>query len=127
MSDNTQSINPIGICENDNSFMESSGATSNWRGMLAGIGTINDHPFNPDAHPRAILDAAAKTAFKTSRVLMYANMETRLGALIFPDRRFVDPNRSGADDYNWMDKSGTFRDLTRRLASAALSTEQARS
>lgn len=87
---------------------------ADWRGMLAGIGIIKGQPFNPDAHTRTILDIAAKVASKTSRVLMYANMETRPGALIYPDRHYVDPNRSGADDYNWLDKSGTFRDLDTR-------------
>lgn len=87
---------------------------ADWRGMLAGIGIIKGQMFHPDAHTRAILDAAAKTAFKMSRILMYANMETRPGALIYADRHYVDPNRSGADDYNWLDKSGTFRDLDTR-------------
>lgn len=87
---------------------------ADWRGMLAAIGIVKGQAFSPDAHTRSILDAAAKTAFKTSRVLMYANMETRPGALIYPDRKYVDPNRSGADDYNWMDKSESFRDLDTR-------------
>jgi len=82
-----------------------------WRGMLAGIGIIKGQPFNPDSHTRAILDAAAKTAFKMSRVLIYSDLETKPGGLIYPDRRYVDPNRNNAADYNWLDKSGTFQDL----------------
>lgn len=40
-----------------------------WRGMLASIGIENGKPFAPDADARAILDRAARTAYKTSRVL----------------------------------------------------------
>jgi hypothetical protein len=87
---------------------------ADWRGMLAAIGIVKGQPFNPDAHTRALLDAAAKTAFKTGRVLMYSDLDSRPGALIWPDRHYVDPNRSGAMDITWMDKSGTFRDLDAR-------------
>jgi hypothetical protein len=89
---------------------------ADWRGMLAGIGIIKGQPFNPDAHTRSILDAAAKTAFKMSRVLMYCDLETKPGGLIYPDRHYVDPNRSNSADYNWLDKSGTFRDLDMRTS-----------
>jgi hypothetical protein len=89
---------------------------ADWRGMLAGIGIIKGAPFKPDEHTRAILDTAAKTAFKMSRVLMYSDLETQPGGLIWPDRRYVDPNRGSSADYNWLDKSGTFRDLDMRTS-----------
>jgi hypothetical protein len=44
-------------------------ADPDWRGMLAAIGIVQGQPFNPDAATRAILDRAAKTAYKTSRVV----------------------------------------------------------
>jgi hypothetical protein len=44
-------------------------AGSDWLGMLASIGIIKDQPFNPDAHTRQILDQAAKTGYKMSRVI----------------------------------------------------------
>ncbi len=37
-------------------------------GMLAAIGIVKGEPFTPDAHTREILDRAAKTAYKMSRV-----------------------------------------------------------
>jgi hypothetical protein len=43
-------------------------ANIDWRGMLAGIGIVKGQPFQPDEHAKAILDSAAKTAFKMSRV-----------------------------------------------------------
>src|SRR5262245_15710444 len=44
-------------------------ADPDWLGMLAAIGIVKGQPFNPDAQVRAILDRAAKTAYKTSRVI----------------------------------------------------------
>ena len=44
-------------------------ADPDWLGMLASIGIVKGQPFNPDAQPRAILDQAAKTAYKMSRVV----------------------------------------------------------
>src|SRR5262249_10090466 len=43
-------------------------ANVDWRGMLAGIGIIKGKPFEPDEHAKAILDDAAKAAFKMSKV-----------------------------------------------------------
>ena len=44
-------------------------AGPDWLGMLAAIGIVKGQPFTPDAHTREILDQAAKTAYKTSRVI----------------------------------------------------------
>ena len=44
-------------------------AGPDWLGMLAAIGIVKGQPFNPDAHTREILDQAAKTAYKMSRVI----------------------------------------------------------
>jgi hypothetical protein len=87
---------------------------ADWRGMLAAIGIIKGKPFNPDARTRAILDTAAKTAFKMSRAMIYADLEGKSGALIYTDRHWVDPILSGAADVEWLDKSGTFRSLDLR-------------
>ena len=48
-------------------LVESEGATladSDWLGMLAAIGIVKGQPFTPDAKTHAILDRAAKTAYK---------------------------------------------------------------
>src|SRR6516225_9594732 len=44
-------------------------ADSDSLGMLAAIGIAKDQPFTPDTKTRAILDRAAKTAYKMSRVI----------------------------------------------------------
>jgi hypothetical protein len=87
---------------------------ADWRGMLATIGIVKGQPFNPDARTRQILDTAAKTAFKMSRSLIYADLEGKPGALIYPDRHWVDPTLSGSTNIEYLDKSGTFRALDLR-------------
>jgi hypothetical protein len=91
-------------------------ADPDWRGMMAAIGIVKGQPFHPDAHTRAILDAAARTAFRMSRSMMYEGLEKRPGGLIYPDRRYVTPTRNFATDWEWMDKSGGFLDLDSRSA-----------
>ena len=46
-------------------------ADVDWRGMLAAIGIVKGQPFKPDDRTKAILNEAAKTAFKTSKVLAF--------------------------------------------------------
>jgi hypothetical protein len=85
-----------------------------WRGMLAAIGIVKGQAFAPDARTRAILDAAAKTAFKMSRVMIYADLQNEPGGRIYDDRQYVEISRSGAADFEWLDRSGSFRDLDLR-------------
>jgi hypothetical protein len=89
---------------------------ADWRGMMAAIGIVKGQPFRPDAHARAILDAATKTAFETSRVLVYANMEKSPGGLIYDDRHYVDLSRGGVADYEWLDNAKRLRDLDIRTS-----------
>ena len=44
-------------------------ANPDWRGMLASLGIVKGRSFRLDAGTRAILDLAARTAYKMSRVL----------------------------------------------------------
>jgi hypothetical protein len=46
---------------------------ADWRGMLAAIGIVKGKPFNPDDRTRGILDKAAMTAWKTSKMIAYEN------------------------------------------------------
>ena len=46
-------------------------ADPDWMGMLAGLGIIKGEPFQPDERTRGILDRAAKSAYKMSRVLAF--------------------------------------------------------
>ena len=57
--------------------------------MLAGIGTVKDQPL-VDARTVAILDTAAQTAFKTSKVLFDVS-PAKPEARIYPDRQWVNP------------------------------------
>ena len=92
-----------------------------WLGMLAGIGIIKGQPFAPDEHTKAILDSAAKTAFKTSKVLAFdvfpANAEKR----IYEDRQWCTPflglySNNGPDiDMDFVWRSGAFLDLDARI------------
>jgi hypothetical protein len=55
------------------------------RGMLAGIGIVKDQPFKPAAKQRALLDKAAKVAFKMASTVAF---DTRPSPKIFSDRNW---------------------------------------
>ena len=92
-----------------------------WRGMLAGIGIVKGQPFKPDERTRAILDNAAKAAFKMTKVLAFDVFPARADARIYKDRQWTTPilgayNQGGADiDVEFLWRSGTFRDLDARI------------
>ena len=62
-----------------------------WLGMLASIGIIKGQPFNPDAHTRAILDRAAKTAYKMSHVVGFEEAFNGNSLRMYADRHWVNP------------------------------------
>jgi len=66
-------------------------ADSDSLGMLAAIGIIKGQPFNPDAHTRAILDRAAKTAYKMSRVIGFEEALNGSSMRVYSDRRWLNP------------------------------------
>jgi hypothetical protein len=66
-------------------------ADPDWRGMLASIGIIQRQSFSPDAHARTILDLAAKTAYKTSRVIGFEDAVGGRSYLVYSDRRWLNP------------------------------------
>ena len=84
--------------------------------MLAAIGIVKGQPFTPDAHTREILDRAAKTAYKMSRVIGF--QETSSAALsfrVYPDRRWINPmadatpaNPGGVKNTSWMNVAGAY-------------------
>src|SRR6476659_4790861 len=59
-----------------------------WLGMLAAIGIIKGQPFTPDAHMRAILDQAAKTGYKTSRVIGFEERGSGKSYRMYTDRHW---------------------------------------
>ena len=56
--------------------------------MFAAIGIVKGEPFNPDATTRSILDKAAKTAYKMSRVIGFEKNVSGRSFLIYPDRHW---------------------------------------
>ncbi len=70
-------------------------AGPDWLGMLAAIGIVKGQPFTPDAHTRKILDLAAKTGYKTSRVIGFEDNVSGRSLFNWPDRHWVNPMNDG--------------------------------
>ena len=62
-------------------------AGPDWLGMLAAVGIVKGQPFTPDANARTILDRAAKTAYKTSRVIGFEEVVGGISYVIYPAGR----------------------------------------
>ena len=97
-------------------------ANPDWLGMLAAIGIVKGEPFNTDATTRAILDSAAKTAYKMSRVIGFEENVSGRSFLIYPDRHWVNPvangtpsNPGGAMDLAWNRTDRGYLDLDARI------------
>jgi hypothetical protein len=97
-------------------------ADSDWLGLIATIGIVKGQPFNPDAPTRAILDRAAKTAYKMSRVIGFEETVAGRSYRVYPDRHWLNPladgtpsNPSGALDLSWRRTAGGFLDLDARI------------
>ncbi len=97
-------------------------AGPDWFGMLAAIGIIKGQPFNPDAHTREILDRAAKTAYKTSRVIGFQEVVSGRPFFVYPDRHWLNPmadataaNPAGPFDLAWRRIAGGYLDLDSRI------------
>jgi hypothetical protein len=91
-------------------------------GMLAALGITKDRPFEPDARTRAILDAAARTAYKMSRVIGFKEEVSGRSLRIYPDRRWLNPmagataaNPAGPFDLGWRRTDGGYLDLDTRI------------
>jgi hypothetical protein len=97
-------------------------AGPDWLGMLAAIGIIKGQPFHPDPHTREILDRAAKTAYKMSRVIGFEEVVSGHSFRVYPDRRWVNPvadgtpeNPGGPFDLAWRRTAGNYLDLDMRI------------
>jgi hypothetical protein len=92
-----------------------------WRGMLAGIGIVPNQPFVPDERAKAILDNAAKTAFKMTKVVAFDIFPGIPDARIYQNRQWTTPmlgayGKDGPDfDLEFLSRAGTFRDLDSRI------------
>ncbi|MDR7134370.1 hypothetical protein J2X06_001554 [Lysobacter niastensis] len=97
-------------------------ADPDWLGMLAGLGIVKGQPFNPDAGTRAILDKAAKTAYRMSRVIGFEEKLAGRDFRVYPDRRWVNPvadgtpqNPGGPFDLAWRRTADGYTDLDTRI------------
>jgi hypothetical protein len=97
-------------------------ADSDSLGMLAAIGIAKGRPFEPDAKTRAILDQAARTASKMSRVIGFEEVIAGRSLRIYPDRRWINPmadatpeNLGGPFDLGWRRVAGGDLDLDARI------------
>jgi hypothetical protein len=70
-------------------------ADPDWRGMLASIGIVKGTPFQPDASTRAIFDAAARSAYRMSRVLGFEDEVGGVSYRLYKDRQWVNPFAAG--------------------------------
>jgi hypothetical protein len=91
-------------------------------GLLANVGLIAGQPFEPDAETRAILDAAAKTAYKMSRVIGLSEEVNGQSLRVWLDRHWTNPINTAAEpgpeksiDLAWRNRAGGFTDVERRV------------
>lgn len=96
-------------------------AEPDWLGMLRSIGIAAGIPFKPDDKTRSILDAAAKTAYKTSRVIGFEKGLHGTDYRVYADRRWLNPinNLSGrwpnpGIDLTFLVGNGGYRELDAR-------------
>ena len=97
-------------------------ADPDWLGMLAAIGIIKGQPFAPDAHTRQILDQAALTAYKTSRVIGFEEELSGGSIRVYPDRLWTNPmdnitprNPRNTINLSWENIAGNYVDLDARI------------
>ena len=97
-------------------------ADPDWLGMLAAIGIVKGQPFTPDAHTREILDRAAKTGYKMSRVIGFEEVVGGRSYRVYPDRRWTNPiadgtpaNPGGPFDLAWRRTADGYLDLDARI------------
>ena len=100
----------------------SSLADPDWMGMLAAIGIVKGQPFDPNGVTRTILDQAARTAYKTSRVIGFEETVAGRDFRVYPDRHWVNPvadgtpsNPGGPLDLSWRRTAGNYLDLDTRI------------
>jgi hypothetical protein len=97
-------------------------AGPDWLGMLAAIGIIKGQPFTPDAHSREILNQAAKTGYKTSRVIGFQEVVSGRSLRVYSDRRWLNPfadgthaDPTGVLNLAWENVAGGYLDLDARI------------
>jgi hypothetical protein len=91
-------------------------AGEGWLGMLASIGIERGKPFEPDAAMRRILDRAAETGYKMSRVIGFESTVGGIDFHVYPDRQWLNPFTSGYPiDLAWTRIPAGYRALDNRV------------
>jgi hypothetical protein len=97
-------------------------ADGDWRGMLATLGIVKGQHFAPDVHTRELFDLAAKTGYRTSRVIGFEEAVGGRSFRVYPDRHWINPiadgtpaNPGGAMDLGWNRVAGNYLDLDARI------------
>ncbi|WP_255469010.1 DUF1254 domain-containing protein [Achromobacter sp. UMC46] len=96
-------------------------ADPDWLGMLAGLGIVKGKPFEPDARTKKVLSAAAKTAYKTSRVIGLQGKSGDADFRVYADRQWLNPVNNMAArwpdalvDLSFTSRTGGYRDIDSR-------------
>jgi hypothetical protein len=97
-------------------------ASADGLGMLASIGIVKGRSFTADPDTRAILDRAARTGYKMSRVIGFQDRVSGRDFHVYPDRQWLNPmadatpdNPSSVFDLGWNRKDGGYLDLDSRI------------
>jgi hypothetical protein len=97
-------------------------ASDDGLGLLANVGIVAGRPFEPNAETRAILNAAAKTAYKTSRVVGQMSEIGGRDLTVWKDRQWLNPinnvSEPGSDktmDLAWRNKKAGFTEIEPRI------------
>lgn len=88
-------------------------ADMDWRGMMAAIGIQKGKPFQPTPRQRALLDKAARTAFKMSKTEIWDGLSTQPGGRYYSDRQWENVFAGQNPQFQ---ASGTFTNLIQRNA-----------
>ena len=90
-------------------------ASADGLGMLASMGIARGMPFMPDPKTRAVLNDAALTGYKMSRVVGFQEALGGASLRIYPDRRWLNPidniappNPATVTDLGWKNQAGGF-------------------
>lgn len=97
-------------------------ADPDWLGMLDAIGITAGRSFKPDDKTRTILDAAAKTGYKMSRVIGFEGGTNGGDFRVYPDRQWLNPVNNmksrwpkSATDLSFTERGVGLRSLDSRI------------
>jgi hypothetical protein len=97
-------------------------ASADGLSLLANLGIVAGHPFKPDTETRKMLNAAAKTAYKMSRVIGRMSEIGGRDLRVWKDRQWVNPinnvSEPGPDktiDLSWRNKKAGFTEIEPRI------------